>query len=72
MQPNDLPIVCLPMDLSDETAVAVVDFLHELTEALERHYCGQLLRHAQRYDPLPLLPDDPPTPADIDPDDPPF
>ena len=42
MQPNDLPIVCLPMDLSDEAAAAVVDFLHELTEALERHYCGQL------------------------------
>ncbi len=46
MQPNDLPIVCLPMDLSDEAAAAVVDFLHELTEALERHYCAQLLRHA--------------------------
>ena len=72
MQPNDLPIVCLPMDLSDEAATAVVDFLHELTEALEQHYCGQLLRHAHRYDPSPSLPDDPPTPADIDPGDPPF
>lgn len=72
MQPNDLPIVCLPMELSDEAAAAVVDFLHELTEALERHYCGQLLRHAQRYDPLPSLRDDHLTPADIDPDDPPF
>jgi hypothetical protein len=72
MQPNDLPIVCLPMDLSDEAATAVVDFLHELTEALERHYCGQLLRHAHRNDPLPSLPDDHPTSADIGPDDPPF
>jgi hypothetical protein len=51
---------------------AVVDLLHDLTEALERHYCGQLLRHPHRYDPLPSLPDDHPTPADIDPDDPPF
>jgi len=72
MQPNDLPIVCLPMDLSDEAAAALVDFLHELTEALERHYCGQLLRHAHRNDPLPSLPGGPPGSAVIDPDDPPF
>jgi hypothetical protein len=72
MQPNDLPIVCLPMDLSDEAATAVVDFLHELTEALERHYCEQLLRHAHRYDPLPSLAHSDPTPNNIDLDDPPF
>ena len=51
MQPNDLPIVCLPMDLSDDGAAKLIDFLRELTEALERHYAGQLLRYAHRYEP---------------------
>jgi hypothetical protein len=45
LQPNDLPLVCLPIDLSDEAAAKLVEFLHELTEALERHYCAQLRRH---------------------------
>jgi hypothetical protein len=72
MQPNDLPIVCLPLELSDEAAAALVDFLHDLTEAFERHYCGQLLRHAHRNDPLPSLADGHRTPDNIDPDDPPF
>ena len=44
MQPNDLPIVCLLLELSDEAAAVRVDFLHELTEPLEPHYCGRLLR----------------------------
>ena len=38
MEPNDLPIVCLPMDLSDESAASLIEFLYQLTEALERHY----------------------------------
>ena len=45
LKPNDLPIVCLPIDLSDQAAASLVEFLHQLTEALERHYCGQLLRY---------------------------
>jgi hypothetical protein len=45
LKPNDLPIVCLPLDLSDEAAATLVEFLHEFTEALERHYCGQLMRY---------------------------
>jgi hypothetical protein len=44
LQPNDLPLVCLPVDLSDEAAAKLVEFLHELTEALERHYAAQLKR----------------------------
>src|SRR5690242_2084958 len=60
MQPNDLPIVCLPMVLSDEAAAALVDFLHELAEALESHYCGQLLRHAHHNNSLPSLPNEHP------------
>ncbi len=70
MQPNDLSIVCLPLELSDETAAALIDFLHELTQALERHYCGQLLRYARRHpERSPRAPDDQ---ADRDPGDPPF
>jgi hypothetical protein len=67
MQPNDLPIVCLPMELSDEAAAQLLDFLYQLAEALERHYAGQLLRYAHRHDdceqqldPLPSTPTDPP------------
>ena len=32
-------------------AAKLIDFLRELTEALERHYAGQLLRYAHRYEP---------------------
>jgi hypothetical protein len=66
LQPNDLPLVCLPTDLSDEAAAKLVEFLQELTEALERHYCAQLRRYyaptdiSQRnLDPAPE-PTDPP------------
>ena len=51
MQPNDLPIVCLPLELSDEAAAALLDFLYTLTEALERHYAGQLLRYDHEHRP---------------------
>ena len=45
LKPNDLPLVCLPIDLSDEAAAQLVEFLHELTETIERHYCAQLKRY---------------------------
>ncbi len=45
LTPNDLPLVCLPVDLSDEAAAQLVEFLHELTDALERHYGAQLKRY---------------------------
>jgi hypothetical protein len=67
MQPNDLPIVCLPLDLSDDAAAKLLEFLYALTEALETHYAGQLIRHAHRHEP--------PSPADApqaDQLDPPF
>ena len=67
LQPNDLPLVCLPTDLSDEAATKLVEFLRELTEALERHYCAQLRRY---YDPTDI------SQRDLDratePTDPPF
>jgi len=50
LQPNDLPLVCLPVDLSDEAAAKLVEFLHELTAALERHYGAQLKRYYRATD----------------------
>jgi transposase len=42
--------VCLPTDLSDEAAAKLVEFMHELTAALERHYFAQLRRHYSATD----------------------
>ena len=42
LQPNDLPLVCLPTGLSGDDAAKLIEFLYELTEALERHYFAQL------------------------------
>ena len=52
LQPNDLPLVCLPVDLSDEAAAKLVDFLHELTTALERRGPGpfQILYRTRSMD----------------------
>jgi hypothetical protein len=41
---NDLPL-CLPVDLSDEAAAKLIEFLYELTEALESRYFVQLRRY---------------------------
>jgi hypothetical protein len=57
MKPNDLPILCLPMDLSDEAAAKLIEFLHELVDSLECHYAGQLLRYTHRYEPELTAPD---------------
>ena len=46
MQPNDLPLVCLPLELPAEAARTLIAFLYELTEALERHYASALLCEA--------------------------
>ena len=56
LQPNDLPLVCLPLDLPPEAAAELVAFLHELADALERHYGAPIKHHyddiarAQRAD----------------------
>lgn len=69
LKPNDLPLICLPVDLSDEAAAKLIEFLQEITEAIESHYYAQLTRyyrstcHAQQD----LDTSDPP-----DPTDPPF
>ncbi len=63
LKPNDLPLLCLPIDRSDEAAAKLVEFLHELTAALERHYGAQLTRHYHATDIAQ---------RDVDPTDPPF
>lgn len=50
LKPNDLPLLCLPIDLSDAAAAKLVEFLHELTAALERHYGAQLTRYYHATD----------------------
>jgi len=67
VEPNDLPIVCLPLELSGHDAAALIDFLYQLIEALERHYSGLLINRAHQLD-LPC----PPEPTGTATDDPPF
>lgn len=45
LTPNDMPLICLPLDLPAEAVAELIDFLHQLTEALERHYGAELKRH---------------------------
>jgi hypothetical protein len=66
MKPNDMPLVCLPLGLCDDDAATLLQFLRELTEALERHYAGELMRRNHRRHPSTA--DNPST----NPDDPPF
>ena len=63
LQPNDLPLVCLPLELPPAAASELIAFLHELTEALERHYGAELKRHYAAIDSAPRT---------IDSDDAPF
>ena len=44
MKPNDMPLICLPLGLCDADVATLLDFLYDLTEALERHYTGELMR----------------------------
>ena len=45
LKPNDLPLICLPIGLSDEAAAKLLEFLQELTEALESQYYAQITRY---------------------------
>jgi hypothetical protein len=56
MEPNDLPIVCIPLGLPAEAAAELLRFLTHLTETIERHYFAELSqlaheRSAQNRDP---------------------
>jgi hypothetical protein len=66
MKQNNMQQICLPIGLCDHDVAALIDFLHELTDALERHYTGELIR--RNYP----RPDAPPRGPDTDLDDPPF
>jgi hypothetical protein len=48
LKPNDMPWVCLPLGLCDDDAATLLQFLYDLTEALERHYTGELMRRNQQ------------------------
>ena len=50
LTPNNLPLVCLPLELPVEAVAELIDFLHELSEALERHYGPELKRHYDGID----------------------
>jgi hypothetical protein len=69
MQPNDLPIVCIPLELPPEAAAELLEFLAHLSQAIERHYSGALHRLDQErstqnrdpdYSPVGHLKSDPP------------
>ena len=66
---NDLPLICLPVDLSDEAAAQLIEYLREFTDALENHYYAQLTRYYRStgHDQQELPTSDP-----QDPTDPPF
>ena len=46
--PEQVPIVCLPLELSGDAAEKLIDFLYQLTEALERHYSGLLINRVHQ------------------------
>ena len=64
MEPNDLPIVCLPLGLCAEDAETLIAFLYQLTEAIERHYGGLLINRAHQL--APSCPPQPPSPPSDD------
>ncbi len=45
LEPNDLPLVCLPDDLSDEAAAQIADFLTQLALTFENAHYSQIRRH---------------------------
>jgi hypothetical protein len=69
LKPNDLPLICLPVDLSDEAAAQLIEYLREFTDALESHYYVQLRRYYRStcHDQEDIDTNDP-----ADPTDPPF
>lgn len=64
-QPDELPVLFLPRNLSAAAAAHFVDALHQLIAAMERHYGASLQRH---YHPNDIAQSDlDPAPAPIDP-----
>ena len=59
MEPNDLPILVLPLELSDESAAILIEFLHNFADAMERHYAAQLMRYTKSRSQTPPSQDPP-------------
>jgi hypothetical protein len=51
MEPKYLPLVLLPLELSDESAALLLNYLYDLTHTLEQHYAEQLARYHCSMDP---------------------
>jgi hypothetical protein len=62
MNADQLPLVALPTDLSDEAAATLLAWLYETARVLEQHYAAQLQRYHHRPDARqqPLWPEDQP------------
>ncbi len=65
---NQLDLFPILPELSDEAALALSEFLHELALTFEGHYAAQIRRYLHEHKP----PADPPPEPDWDDDGPPF
>ena len=50
MNRHPLPLIDIPLDLSDEAAAKLIDFLLQLAHQLEEHYSEQLYRYHNGID----------------------
>ena len=50
MNRKPLPLIDIPLDLSDEAAAKLIDFLLQLAHQLENHYSEQLYRYHNGID----------------------
>ena len=44
------PLITVPLDLSDEAAARLIDFLLEIAHRMENHYSEQLYRYHNAID----------------------
>lgn len=51
MNPNPLPLVLLPDQLSDEAAAQLLAFLYRIARVLEDNYAAQIQRYNDTPDP---------------------
>lgn len=51
LKPNDLPLMCLPVDLSEEAAAQIAEFLTQLALTFENTHYSQIRRHYETQRP---------------------
>jgi hypothetical protein len=51
MRHSTPPFIELHQPLSDETIVQLLQWLHQLTDAIEHHYADQIVRQQRQTDP---------------------